>query len=186
MSKKIDRAVSDSVRKSVKYFGRTVLVLFIGWLTMDAFHLFDSNHTLFGGLFFVAIVILVIIFGTLTANLQTIIDYENSIVKGINYLDNLSLYLEKIRSVISLSDMEIVQKTKLSANIGELNISIKRPIESIAGEIRHELREKEEEQQAILMKGYDFSKRPPRSYVFWRKKVLGIPPMTFVEYREEL
>ena len=186
MSRKFDRGVSDSVRKSNKYLGRTIFVLFIGWLTMDAFHLFDSNHELFGGLVFMIIIVLTIFFGVLTGVLQIVYAYENEVAKGIKYLDNLSLYLEKIRSVISLSDTEIIQKTKLSATIGELNISIKRPIEPIAGEIRHELREREEDQQAFLMKGYNFPKKPPRSYVFWRKKVLGHPPMTFVEYTEVL
>jgi len=101
-------------------------------------------------------------------------------------MDNLSLYLEKIRGIMSLSNKEIVEKTKLSATIEDVQINFKEKVTSIVGEIRHELGEREEEQQTVLMKGYKFPKKPPRIYIFWRKKVLGIPPMTSTLYTEKL
>ena len=132
------------------------------------------------------IVLLMIVFFIFM--LMTIVaeDYENEIEKGIKYLDDINLYLEKIRGIISLSDDEIFQKTKLKATVGEIDINLKEGTDCVVKTIRQELREEEEEWEVLLMQGYKFPEKPPKSYIFWRKKILGIPPMTIGQYREIL
>lgn len=182
----MDRHVSDSLHKVSKYLLRLMIVVFVGWLALDSFHLISSDYKFIGkGVWLLTVVLFVLFFAFHLMNVGARF-YENDVERGIEYINDIKTSLDKIRINIFLSDKELAEKTKIKASVDIFGIDLKQEHISAIQELRDKLVEKEEMLQIKLMEGYRFPKKPPRIYVFWRKKVLGIPPMTVGGYSEVL
>ncbi len=174
----MDRNVSNSLRKSHKYLGRTIFILFLGFLSLQTiFEQFFIDHGLIVVIVYIFLVFLAIMLVISTLMISIAQDYESKVKQGIKYLNDIKSLLGKIRINICLSDKELARKTKLKASIDRFDIDLKSEHISAVQELRNQLVEKEKRLQSKLMKGHEFPK-PPRSYIFWRNRVLRIPSMS--------
>ncbi len=185
MEKKFDKAVSHSLYRVYKYSIRAVAVLFIGLLFANTFYL-NGENLIVSRIVYILMIILFLIFLIFHLIWDMANRYENKIEQGIKYLNYISSHLKKIRYVLSLPDKEIIEKIRINAIIDKINIPLKNGSDKIVKEIRQGLVEEEEMYEIFLLQGYNFPQKPPKSYVFWRKKILGIPPMTVGTFRENL